>query len=262
MALIFPGMDPYLENPAIWPGVQSAMAVYLRDQLQPRLQPRYVASLEERVFIEDTTRVMRPDVLIKRKRPPQPQGGVAVLEGDAPELVRVADQEIHESFVAILDRATGQRVVAVIELVSPTNKFAGPGRDAYVTKQHEVLSSQAHLVEIDLLRTGPHVLTVQEWAVRDLGPYDYLVCVNRARATRNEYEVYRRGLRDRLPRIHVPLADDDPDAILDLQSVLAQTYEAGLYRELLSYDQPCVPPLSPEDQTWANEVIRAAATSH
>jgi hypothetical protein len=35
MATVFPGMDPYLEDPQIWPGVHSALVVYIRDQLQP-----------------------------------------------------------------------------------------------------------------------------------------------------------------------------------------------------------------------------------
>src|SRR5690349_17856206 len=135
MAMIFPGMDPYLENPMVWPGVHNAMAVYLRDQLQPRLQPRYVASLEERVYVEEPAWEVRPDVLIKRKRPPRSEQAVAVLEGDAPELVRIPGGEIHEPYVAILDRASGQKVVTVIELLSPTNKYAGPGRDSYLDKQ-------------------------------------------------------------------------------------------------------------------------------
>jgi hypothetical protein len=66
-----------------------------------------------------------------------------------------------------------------------------------------------------------------------------------------------RQLRQRLPRIRVPLADSDPDAVLDVQAVLEQTYEAGSYRERLRYDRPCVPPLPAEDQAWADELIRA-----
>ena len=48
----FPGMDPYLEHPAIWEGVHARLVVAIANQLQPRLDPRYVTSVEERVFIE------------------------------------------------------------------------------------------------------------------------------------------------------------------------------------------------------------------
>jgi hypothetical protein len=61
-----------------------------------------------------------------------------------------------------------------------------------------------------------------------------------------------------LSRIRVPLADGDPNVVLDVQAVVSQTYEAGSYRERLRYDQPCIPPLLAEDQAWADELIRAA----
>ena len=51
--------------------------------------------------------------------------------------------------------------------------------------------------------------------------------------------------------------DGDPDVVLDLQAVLAKTYEAGRYRERLRDDRPCVPPLSAETQAWADACLRA-----
>ena len=33
----FPGMDPYLEHPALWPGVHQSLITYLRDALVPDL---------------------------------------------------------------------------------------------------------------------------------------------------------------------------------------------------------------------------------
>jgi hypothetical protein len=44
---------------------------------------------------------------------------------------------------------------------------------------------------------------------------------------------------------------------LDIRAALEQAYEAGSYRERINYDAPCQPPLDPEDQAWANELIRA-----
>ncbi|MBX6314601.1 MAG: DUF4058 family protein [Isosphaeraceae bacterium] len=258
MSMIFPGMDPYLEHPQLWPGVPSRLVVYIADHLRPLLRPRYIASIEERVYLEGPEREAIPDVAIRRPRP-EPRGrATAVLEADAPVIVRAPILEVHEPYVTILDRASGQRIVTVIEVVSPSNKFAGPGRESYLSKQREVLDSDTHLVEIDLLRAGPHVLAVPQTLARRQGPYDYLICVNRARPPRWDYELYPRRLRDRLPRIRIPLADDDPDIPLDLQAVLAQTYEAGEYRDRLRYDAPCVPPLAPEDQAWAEALLATA----
>jgi len=257
MAMIFPGMDPYLEEPQLWQGLHSALIVYIRDHLQPSLRPRYLAVIEERVFVEGPDREIIPDTWIRRNRP-QAEGGVTVADADAPDLVRVPALEIHETYLQILDRQSGQQVVTVLELVSPTNKYQGPGRVSYVDKQREVLGSQAHLVEIDLLRNGPHVMAVPERVARGRGPYDYLCCVNRALGRREEYELYRRGLPERLPRIRIPLASSDPDVVLDVQAVLAEAYDRGSYADRIDYSQPCRPTLPAADQAWADERIREA----
>lgn len=39
----FPGMDPYIEKPAIWPDFHDALVTEIRWLLQPQLRPRYVA---------------------------------------------------------------------------------------------------------------------------------------------------------------------------------------------------------------------------
>ena len=252
--MIFPGMNPYLEDPQLWPGVHGALIVYLRDQLQPLLRPRYIAAIEERVFVEGPDRQIIPDVWVKRTQNPEEGGKLAVAEVDEPVVVQVPDLEIHESYIEILDRHSGQSVVTVIEVVSPANKFPGPGRDSYLAKQGEVRSSTAHLVEIDLLRTGRHVLAVPEWVARGRGPYDYLVCCNRAGGLRDLFDLYPRRLRERLPRIRIPLAGDDPDVPLDIQAALTRVYDAGSYRDRINYDSPSQPPLESDDQSWANQL--------
>jgi Protein of unknown function (DUF4058) len=270
MSMIFPGMDPYLEDPQLWPGAHHAIIVYIRDHLRPLIRPRYIAAVEERVYLEGPDREVIPDVWVRRglaesaARPHSAsQSVVAVLEEETPLLVKVPALEIHETYITILDRMSGQKIVTVIEVVSPTNKYAGPGRKSYLTKQEEVLASDAHLVEIDLLRTGPHVLAIPEpIARRRAGEYDYLSCVNRSKEDREEYELYPARLRNKLPRVLIPLAGDDPDVRLEIQAVLNQTYDAGDYRDRIDYRKPCTPPLPSEDQAWADERIRqAVATS-
>ncbi len=223
----FPGMDPYLEHPVLWEGVHARFIVALANQLQPRLDPRYVASVEERVFIE----------------------------------IDVDDLEIHETRIEILDAYNGMKLVTMIELVSPTNKVAGPGRKSYVDKQQEALARDCHLVEIDLLRRGRHVLSIPKWRIVELRPYDYLVCVNRY-PQRKRFELYPRRLRERLSRIGIPLADPDPDVRLDVQDALEQVYWDGRYMRRIRYDQPCQPRLRAKDQQWGNECWAAYRAGH
>jgi hypothetical protein len=58
--------------------------------------------------------------------------------------------------------------------------------------------------------------------------------------------------------VRIPLADNDPEVVADVQAVLAQVYDAGSYGERLNYTVPCVPPLCAEDQAWANQQIQQA----
>ena len=46
----FPGMDPYLESPTIWPDVHHRLISEIQSTLNPRLRPQYVARVELRVY--------------------------------------------------------------------------------------------------------------------------------------------------------------------------------------------------------------------
>ena len=81
--------------------------------------------------------------------------GVAMAE---PMLLDTESEPVVETFIEIIDRESGNRVVTVIEFLSPSNKSPGPNREQYLRKQREVCSSSANLVEIDLNRFGTHTL--------------------------------------------------------------------------------------------------------
>lgn len=251
----FPGMDPYLEHPVLWESVHARLIVAIANQLQPKLDPRYIASIEERVFIEGPQRRI-PDVWIEKVEASHPGMPLAEGESDTALIVEVEAVEIHERRVEILDSYSGMTLVSLIEVVSPTNKAAGPGRQSYRAKQKETLARECSLVEIDLLRHGRHVAAIPEWRLKPFEPFDSLCCVSRWPA-RNRFELYPRRLRQRLPRVRVPLAADDPDAILDIQAALEQVYGEGRYARRVRYDEECRPRLAPEEQAWADEQIAA-----
>jgi hypothetical protein len=258
--MIFPGMDPWLEDPPLWPDVHDSLIVYLREQLQPLLLPRYFAAIGQRLYVEGPDRNIAPDLWIRAGRRPEAEAAQAavVAEVDEPLVAEIEALEVHESYIEIRDLHGGQDVVTVIEVVSPANKQPGPGRKSYQAKQREVLASAAHLVEIDLLRGGRHVLALPRWTARRRASYDYLVSINRAVGERHRFQFYPCRLRERLPRIGVPLKGDDADVPLDLQAALTRVYEAGAYDQRAHYTKPCHPPLSNEDQAWAAKLMRAA----
>jgi Protein of unknown function (DUF4058) len=257
----FPGMDPYLEHPVLWPSVHTRLAVEIATQIRPLIRPRYVASVEERVYLEEDGQQRVPDVEVQKARnggQVLSPSGVAVAE---PVVIKVPQVEVHEHYVEILDRYQNQRVVAVIEIVSPSNKAAGPGREAYLQKQREVLGMECHLIEIDLHRRGRHVLAVPENRLEGLDPHDYLVCVSRW-THRDTFELYPCPLRQRLPCFRLPLVEPDTDVPLDLQAALESVYENGDYMLRVRYDEPCEPALSNENQQWATECWHTYRAAH
>jgi hypothetical protein len=117
----FPGMDPYLEDPAHWQGVHRQIISEIQADLNSRLQPRYFVAVEERVYISDAG-------------------------------------EIREPYLRVIEQTT-QQVVTVLELLSPMNKSgASPGRKLYMAKRSEILASDTNWVELDLLRLGEPVI--------------------------------------------------------------------------------------------------------
>src|SRR5438067_843216 len=164
----FPGMDPYLEAPLIWPDFHEALAGEIRAALNQSLPAPYYARLEMRpevgIVEEEGGRRIVPDVSVVRHPRPWPAaGGVAVLDAPRATLspsveVEIVHERTRHAYVEIRDPSRGHHLVTLIEIVSPNCKRAGADREAYFRKQGEVLESDASLVEIDLLRAGQRPL--------------------------------------------------------------------------------------------------------
>jgi len=252
----FPGMDPYLEHPEVWPGVHARLVGEAAALLQPRLRARgYYVDIGERIWLAQPQRPVYPDLTVVRPARPRPADKtVAVAEPDEPVRVARADVQVREPYLVIY-RAEGAEVVTGIEVLSPTNKLDRQGRARYEQKQAETREAGVHLVEIDLLRDGPRVVEFPDVLLEDLPRHDYVV--NVARRGGEDYEIYPIRIRDRLPRVRVPLKVGDEDEVLDLQAVLDHTYEQGPYPERLDYTRPPTPPLADDDAGWAAELLRS-----
>ncbi|MEQ8791367.1 MAG: DUF4058 family protein [Pirellulaceae bacterium] len=252
----FPGMDPWLEDASVWAGFHDILIVSTVELLQPQLRARgYYANPGERLWPVEPRRPIYPDVaLIRREQTTKPaREDVALLEPDEPVRVQQSRVEVHEGFVEIFD-AVGGRLVTGIEYVSPANKSDREGRSLYQRKQEEMRDAGVSLVEIDFIRRGPHVLDVPEEVVEQLRPWDYLV--NTVRRNSTDYELYPIKLRDRLPKIRIPLKSGEEDAVLDLQEACQRAYAIGPYPERINYNSPPATLLSADDAAWADKILR------
>ncbi len=244
-------MDPWLESAALWPGVHDALIVYLAHDLNSRIAPAYVAVPGGRLVVEEPARNIYPDVVVTEARPTG--GGAAPsLAVEEPVIIHLNSERRRQTFVEIRDTRSGNRVVTIIEVLSPSNKEPGQdARDQYLRKQAEVLASDVHLVEIDLLRSGAPTVAVPPPRTP---PGHYRVVIRRAGA-RDRGEVYAIPLSRHLPRVRVPLREGEADASADLQALLERVYREGCYGDLIDYDQPPEPPLRGTDERWAREVL-------
>ncbi len=98
MGTPFPGMDPYLERRGLWEQTHLWIVVMAQDVLNAQITPKYRAAIAQRTY-------------------------TAITELPIPE-------EITERYLEIREVST-DRVITVIELLSPSNKLSREGRDEY-----------------------------------------------------------------------------------------------------------------------------------
>jgi len=253
----FPGMDPYLESH--WGDIHHALVGYARDAIQSQLPGDLYARMEERVYIESPQELMTryPDVRVVEG---DFAGGVAVLAtGTAvavaePYVLEIMADPVTEGFIEIREPGNDDRVITVIEVLSPANKESGEGRRQYRRKQRELQRGGVSLVEIDLLRAGLWTVLVSCDRLPKRLQTPYRVSVFRSWRPFS-LEFYHAPLRERLPAIRVPLRAGDPDVALDIQALIDRSYQFGRY-ERTNYAADPQPPLTGDDAAWADALLR------
>jgi hypothetical protein len=246
-------MNPYLEQTALWQDFHGEFLFALRHQVAVPIAPKYIVQVGEHIYIHDLPseprrRVGDADVSVARQEGAAAgQLALAVLE--APAEVQLPQQDVERvRYLEVRDRQ-GRELVTVIELLSPSNKRPGEDRDQYLAKRRAVLRTEAHFVEIDLLRAWAHMPLVNRPVC------DYSVLVSRAER-RPIAEFWPIPLRDHLPVIPVPLRAPDGDVPVNLQEVLHAAYDRACYDHYI-YAGALDPPLSPDDAAWARQFLPA-----
>ncbi|NJN21156.1 MAG: DUF4058 family protein [Leptolyngbya sp. RL_3_1] len=259
MPSLFPGMDPYLEQPTFWSAFHSRLIVAIADALAPQLRPRYYIEVETRTYtdIDGELLVGIPDgVVLARTQavPTEPRDGAVETVAVQPRPQQVTlpmPVEIKERYLTVREVGT-DAVITVIEVLSPKNKRQGPGRAAYVTKRQAILSSASHLVELDLLR-GDEPLPMA-----GAGPLaQYHVLVSRS-DQRPQADLYGFTVQEPLPLFPLPLKGDDESLGVDLASIFAGVYERASYDLRIDYSQAPPPPIFTQaDQAWINGLLQS-----
>jgi len=257
----FPGMDPFLEGRAFWPGLHHRLIFCIAEALNVSLPPGLAADIGERLYVVEAERSIYPDVTVVRRRPEtrrrEATGETAQREAVVSHGVLTAYPfEMREGFVEVRTTNAARKLVTIIEVLSPANKAAGSeGRQEYLQKQREILRSETHLLEIDLLRSGTHTVAAPLDGLQSRGRWDYLMCLHRS-TQRYHYEYWMNHVREPLPAVLVPLTPGEPDVPLDLQAVLNRAYDSGRYVLLVDYRAEPPTPLGDEDAQWIDTLLR------
>jgi hypothetical protein len=262
----FPGMNPYLEQPAFWSSVHSRLIVALADAIAPQSLPKYYVEVETRVYAEDPGSELLigiPDAVVLGPRSREDSSELAPkpdLQGiypnialqNRPQQVQLPTSiEVKERYLEVRETATNT-VITVIEILSPKNKRVGTGRAAYEDKRQRILDSNAHLVEIDLLRIATPMPLLQNDFL-----WDYRILVSRSER-RPMDELYGFTLREPIPQFPLPLKHPEENIRVDLQTILQGVYERAGYGYRIDYQQPVpAPSLTVEDQAWVAERLAA-----
>ena len=84
----FPGMNPYLDHPALWHQVHNRLIVAIADAVTPQVAPKYRVSIEERIYtsVEDGLLVGIADVAVAGGQAPN---AVATVTATKPISVQV-----------------------------------------------------------------------------------------------------------------------------------------------------------------------------
>ena len=249
----FPGMNPYLEHPSVWPDFHDGLIYRIRSLLTPLVRPKYYVRMQEQVYLHELPEpearlIGRPDLTLagNRHRPSEPQLSTAVLESPLRITLLEQQDEIRSSSLEIVNR-TDDRVVTAIELLSPSNKQSGPDRQQYLAKRRSLLKAGVHFVEIDLLRGGPRTIP-------GIPNCDYLILVARSPEL-PEAGIWPILLAEPLPPIPIPLGAGDNDATLDLKAALDAVYDESGYADYIYRHEP-EPALTKEQKNLAMNILK------
>ncbi len=155
-----------IEVRGLWAYFHKDWLLQMRVLLRPQLPPEYF------VFVESEAILVAPDPV---QVPQAILPDVALARADRDRVVETSRQsgrgtaalveldepcELLNQYTLLIRRAPENKVVAALELVSPSNKGVGNrlDREKYLRKRAAFLESGVNLLEIDALREGERVL--------------------------------------------------------------------------------------------------------
>lgn len=269
----FSGMDPYLEQGHIWPGFHNHLISALALDLSQRMPGNYRIDIQERTEVvtwqgtPSAASFIVPDALALyapslQERPAEyggtAAGAVAALPENGVAVQIAVPEEVRVTWLYV-QRMPDAEVITIVEVLSPSNKAPGEGRESYLRKRAAILNSGISLVEIDLLRQWEPLPLATDYPASD---YRILVCRGRQRFSGILYPF---NVPQAIPRFTLPLRPGDDEPEVDLGALVNRIHQQARYAQVTRYSAPIPgPALPPPVQEWVDarlEMWRAPAGS-
>jgi hypothetical protein len=213
-------MDPFLEDPKLWPEFQHLLITCLYQALLPGLVDRYRARVGQRNYFTEQAL-----------------------------FTSVVREEHAEEFIEIRQRGH-ERLVTVVEVLAPANKTTSAGRQHYLDHWQARKIGGANIVEIDLVLQGqpPRGLSPNTQAEGEFA-------ITSSRANRQE-TVEAFNLQRALPRFRLPLAGDDRDMVVELHVVFNRAYDLAAFAGKIDYKLAPAAHLLDSDRQWLQALLK------
>ncbi|MDX2139764.1 MAG: DUF4058 family protein [Chloroflexota bacterium] len=275
----YPGIDAHVnsllqtpgasDQPALWHSFYHDHIAFLTAHLNSLIRPNYLArseqSLQTRGYdmggdVEIFSPI--PDVTVFKPTSGSPSSHTATLTPtwrvSLREAMALVPQPRAVLIYQTLDQSKTGRVVARIELLSPTNKPGGRHGQSYAVKRMTALETGIPLVEIDYLHETPSLSPKSERYPTMKGSYPYTILVSDPRPDWGTGEIQAFSFRVSEPIALFPLPlDKDESIAVNLNGVYRQTLEAGAWTDSVDYMQPPerFETYSAEDQLFIHKII-------
>jgi hypothetical protein len=261
------------EQPALWHSFHSDHITFLTAAINSRIRPHYVAMSEQSIqtrgrdyFGEVEIFNPEPDVTVFQRvdRGEKHRPGTLSPTTRAPlaEVLEIVPQPFAVLIRETMKQGRLGRVVARIELLSPSNKPKGSHYQAYRAKRISVIETGIPLIEIDYLHELPSPFTQLPLYPNEERSYPYHVLISDPRPDWGTREIQAFSFYVSQPVTSFPLPlDRDEIVAIDLNVVYQETLGAGAWLDLIDYAQlpERFETYSADDQAFIREVMQTAS---
>jgi hypothetical protein len=258
----FPGMNPYLEHPALWSSFHFRLISAILSRLDNALPSHYYTEIKTHTY-----QVLEGSEEDEEGQWVRTRGAVSAHssrshddESNATAVTHIPLKcpqsvvlpmmiTLKERYLEVRELGS-ETVITVVKVLTPRNKRQGRGRMEYERQRARILGGQSHLIEIDLLRRD---LPMPMWG--EIGATDYRILVSWAEH-RPKADLYSFDLSEPIPSFPLPLKSEDAELIIELQAILEDLSERARYAQRIDYRQPVpLPSLTATQQAWVDKLL-------